>query len=204
MSRQTALGDSLFQQFWLPKQGLLGTRKKRSGNHAAVLDFYRSLCVDRINDRHEMSAKVHLLASLLPLVRSNGSQKVFPDASVVTAKDCPAQSEFCSETLELHLKASKAEQITLVDFCNGNRDALEFPAFPDAMFSLYREFESELLVNAADQWWYDPTGAQLLAEQRRLQWRDGFGRRRDSTHYGTSTTEWRFPDRFAASTCCMG
>ena len=178
MSRQTALGDFSFQQFWVPKPGLFGTREKRSGNHAAVLDFYRSLCVDRINDRHEMSTKVHLLASLLPLVRSNGSQRVFPDASVVTAKDCPTQSEFCSETLEIHLKASETEQTTLVEFCNKNREAVGFPIFPHATFSTYRAFESELLVNATDQWWYDPTGAQLLVERRWLQWCDGFGRRR--------------------------
>ena len=178
MSRQTALGDSLFEQFWVPKTGLFGTRNNRSGNHSAVLDFYRCLCVDRVNDRHDMPAKVHLLASLLPLVRSNGSQKVFPDASVVTAKDCPTQSEFCSETLELHLKPSEAEQITLIDFCNRNRKALEFPTFPDATYSTYREYESELLANATDQWWHDPTGAQRRVEQRWLQWRDGFGRRR--------------------------
>ena len=178
MSRQTALGDSLFEQFWVPKTGLFGTRNNRSGNHSAVLDFYRCLCVDRVNDRHETSAKVHLLASLLPLIRSNGSQRIFPNASVVTAKNCPTQSEFCSETLEIHLKGSEAEQITLVEFCNRNRKALEFPTFPDTTYSTYREYESELLTNATDQWWYDPTGAQLLVEQRWLQWRDGFGRRR--------------------------
>ena len=178
MSRETALGDSLFEQFWIPKTGLFGTRNNRSGNHSAVLDFYRCLCVDRVKNRHEMSAKVHLLASLLPLIRSNGSQRIFPDASVVTAKDCPTQSEFCSETLEIQLKASEAEQITVVEFCNRNREAVEFPIFPDTTFSLYRELESELLVNATNQWWNDPTGAQGLVDQRWLQWRDGFGRRR--------------------------
>ena len=179
MSRQTTLGDWLFEQFWISKTGLFGTRNNRSGNHSVVLDFYRRLCIDRINDRHEMSAKVHLLASLLPLIRSNGSQRIFPDASVVTAKDCPTQSEFRSETLEIHLKASEAEQITVVEFCNKNREAIEFPNFPGTTFDLYREFESELLDAATtSQWWLDSAAAQELVDQRWLRWRNGFGRHR--------------------------
>ena len=178
MFRQTALGDFSFQQFWVPKPGLFGTRNNRSGNHSVVLNFFRSICIDQVTDRHETSAKVHLLASLLPLVRSNGSQRVFPDASAVTARNYSTRSEFCSETLEIHLKASETEQTTLVEFCKKNREAVEFPNFPDTMFNMYREFESDLLVNATDQWWYNPTGAQLLVEQRWLQWCDGFGRRR--------------------------
>lgn len=178
ISRNTVLGDSLFRQFWIPKTGLFGTRNKLSSNHSAVLDFYRCLCIDRLNDQLETPAKVHLLASLLPLIRSNGAQGIFPDASVVTPKNCPTQSEFSAETLEFQLKASEAEQISVADFCNRNREALEFPDFPDSTFKLYWEFESELLGNPTSRWWENPTAAYELVEKRWLQWRDGFGRRR--------------------------
>ena len=177
MSRQTVLGDSLFRQFWIPKTGLFGTRNKRSSNHSAVLDFYRYHCINRLNDRLETPAKVHLLASLLPLIRSNGAQDIFPDASVVTPKNCPTQSEFSAERLESQLRASDTEQVSVVDFCNRNRKAIEFSEFPNTTFKLYGEFESELLANATSQWWQDPTAAYKLVEKTWLRWRDGFGRR---------------------------
>ena len=177
MSRQTALADQTIQQYWIPKQGLFGTRNNRSGNHSAVLDFYKYLCKDEM-DRHEMSAKVHLLASLLPLVRSNKAQGIFPDASVSKPKTWPIPSDFNTEELETQLKESESERVSVVDFCNRNRDAVEFPDFPDATFRLYREFEEELFDGAASLWWDDPAKAKALVEERWLRWRDGFGRHR--------------------------
>ena len=178
MSRQTVLGDWLFEQFWIPKTGLFGTRKNRAGNHSAVLDFYRCLCNDRVNDRHEMSAKVHLLASLLPLARSNKSQGIFPDASVSKPKGWPILSDFNTEELETQLKESESERVSVVDFCNRNREAVEFPDFPEPTFRLYGEFEEELFDGAISLWWDDPTDAKAFVEERWLRWRDGFGRHR--------------------------
>ena len=177
MSRQTALADQTIQQYWIPKQGLFGTRNNRSGNHSAVLDFFKCLCRDE-EDRHETSAKVHLLASLLPLVRSNKAQGIFPDASVSRPKNCPTPSDFNSEELETQLKESESERVSIIDFCNRNREAVEFPDFPDATFRLYREFEEELFDGATSLWWDDPAEAKVLVEERWLRWRDGLGRHR--------------------------
>ena len=139
MSRQTALGDWLFQQFWIPKTGLYGTRNNRSTDHSAVLDFYQQLCIDQIEERREMPAKVHLLASLLPLVRSNKAQNIFPDASITPPKDCPTTTEFSSDELESLLQASRSERITVCEFFNQNREAVDFPDLDETAFKLYRE-----------------------------------------------------------------
>ena len=178
MSRRTTLADQPFKQYWVSKQGLFGTRRKRSGNHAAILDFYNQLCVDRNKDRHEMSAKVHLLASLLPLVRSNKAQNIFPDASTLQPKECLEPSEFNPEALEVQLRKSKSARISVVDFCNRNRDAVDFPCFSASTFELYREFEAELFCDVPSRWYDDAPAAKVLVEQRWMRWCNGFGRRR--------------------------
>ena len=166
-----------FSQFWLPKPGLFGLRNKQSHNHTAVLDFFRQLSHDRVRDRDSRPAKTHMLASLLPRVRSNRAQSIFPDASVTPPKGCPTETEFNSGELEARLAKSSSERVSLVDFINQTREAVEFPDFPDGTFERYREFESELFDNAAAQWWFDSVAANDLIEKRWLRWCNGFGRR---------------------------
>ncbi len=169
-----------FNQFWLPKPGLFGLRNQQSSNHTAVLDFYRQLVCTRIFDRDSRPAKTHLLASLLPNIRGNRAQDIFPDASVMAPKNCPTESEFNSVELEARLATGDSERVSIIEFCNRNREAVEFPDFPDSTFALYRKFESELLNDAKSQWWDDAVAATDLMEQRWLRWCDGFGRRRSN------------------------
>ena len=176
MFKQTTLADQTFRQFWIPKPGLFGIRNQRSGNHAAVLDFYQTLCFDRVNDQDENPAKTHLLASLLPSVRNNKAQGIFPDACVTPPKGCSVTQSFDSNELELLLQGSKDERTSVVDFCNSNRKAVEFPEYPESTFELYRDFESELFADAA-RWWSDPVAATKRTMERWSKWHKDIGRR---------------------------
>ena len=177
-SRRIVLADNCIQQFWLPKPGLSGTRNRQAGNHRAVLDFFQLLCFNRVDDRDINPAKTHLLASLLPHVRNNKAQGIFPDASISPPRGCPTTPGFDSEDLESQLRVSEQERISIFDFCNRNREAVEFPDYPESTFELYREFESELFADDTSLWWADPMTAGENVTQRWLGWRNGFGRRR--------------------------
>ena len=148
------------RQFWLPKPGLYGTRNRQSINHTAVLDFYRLLCSHRITAPLVAPAKTHLLASLLPRVRSNKAQNVFPDASVKPPRGCPATPGYEPEDLELLLEGSQTQRLTVIEFHNQNRTAVEFPSYPESTFGLYREYEHRLFDGATDVWWDDPDAAR--------------------------------------------
>ena len=176
-TQEIELAGQVFNQFWLPKPGLFGTRNMRSSNHTVVLDFYRALCLDRVKGRDSNSDKVHLLASLLPKIRSNGAQAIFPDASVKPPRGV-ANGGVDVEALESQLRGSKDEQLSLVDFCNRNRDAVGFPNFPEDTFSMYRKFEQRLFEGTAKLWWENENVANNLVEKRWLDWCNGFGRRR--------------------------
>lgn len=177
-SRQIVLTGNLLHQFWVPKPGLFGIRNRRSGNHAVVLKFFQLLCFERVHDQDNYPAKTHLLASLLPHVRNNKAQDIFPDASIAPPRGCPSTPGFDSEELESQLRVSEHERISVVDFCNRNREAVEFPDYPESTLALYRDFESELFADDTSLWWTDPTTAREQVTQRWLRWRNGIGRHR--------------------------
>ena len=177
-STKILLADHEIRQFWLPKPGLYGTRQRQTSNHAVVLDYYRLLCFQRVTDRLANPAKTHLLASLLPRVRTNKAQNIFPDASVKPPRGCPKTPGYEPEDLELLLEGSQTQRLTLVEFQNQNRTAVEYPCYPESTFELYRDYEHRLFDGASDLWWHNPVAAQKLLTDRWDKWHHGIGRRR--------------------------
>lgn len=79
--REIELGNRVMQQYWMQKPGLYGTRGQTSSNHRAILTAFRCLVLNDGDPDDRCVVEAHLLASLLPVSRSNGAQRIFPDAS---------------------------------------------------------------------------------------------------------------------------
>ncbi len=176
-SKEITLANNVIRQFWVPKPGLFGTRNKTSRNHEVILEFYKLLCINRIDDACIEPAKTHLLASLIPDIRCNRAQDIFPDASLKLSRGRSVTSAFGPAELEPLLRESENEQLTIFEFCRRNREAVEFPEFPETTFGEYRNFEQELFLNTTSLWWNDPNAAYKLVSQRWNHWYRTIGRR---------------------------
>ena len=173
--RGIELGNQMVQQHWMRKPGLFGTRNQSSSNHRAVLQVFRYLGLHAGNPDDPCVAETHLLASLLSASRSNGAQRIFPDASL-RLRDRSDKSH--RHALDKMLRVSANERMTLHEFDVQNRQALGFPEYGDAVWARYEDFSAQLFNQAISIWPDDLIAsiACLHAQWDRMQ--RSFGRRR--------------------------
>lgn len=171
--RELEMGNRMVQQYWIRKPGLYGTRRQNSSNHRAILTAFRCLVLAAGALRDDEAAQSHLLASLLSVSRSNGAQRIFPDACP-KARIGTADRDMLEEMLNL----SSHERMTLHDFQVQNREALGFPDYGEEVWARYREFSAQLFDQAISIW---PDNLDASIACVRSQWEQmtkSFGRRR--------------------------
>lgn len=140
------LGSVSFQ-WWMSQKGLYGERNQESKNRQSIVDLYWSICLREGSAATDRGVQeTYILASLLPHARSNGSRRVFADASLTRAKKI---KEFDRQTaldnLEGMLKASKTQTINAVDFNLQTADVLGPPVYDGEVKEAYGRFVDEML-----------------------------------------------------------
>lgn len=173
--RELELGNRMVQQCWMRKPGLYGTRNQISSNHRAVLMAFRHLVLNDGDPDDRGVAEAHLLASLLPVSRSNGAQRIFPDASA-RVRDRRDSSHL--EALDEMLKASSHERRTWHEFDVQNREALGFPDYGEEVWGRYRELSAQLFDQAISIWPDDLDTSIASVHSQWDQMTKSFGRRR--------------------------
>ncbi|WP_146577898.1 hypothetical protein [Neorhodopirellula pilleata] len=165
----------MVQQHWMRKPGLYGTRNQSSSNHQAVLQAFRCVALNAGNRDAHTVAETHILASLLSASRSNGAQRIFPDASL-KLRDRTERSH--RQALDEMLNLSANQRMTLHEFDVQNRQALGFPEYEEEVWARYEEFSAQLFDQAIPVW-RDDLGASIACVHS--QWdrmNKSFGRRR--------------------------
>ena len=147
--REIELGNRMVQQHWMRKPGLYGTRNQSSSNHQAILQAFRCLALNAGNPDDPCVAEAHLLASVLSASRSNGAQRIFPDASL-KLRDRNERSH--RQALDEMLQVSANQRMTLHEFDMHNRQALDFPVYGEEVWARYAEFSAQLLDQAISVW----------------------------------------------------
>lgn len=150
--KQTALGPLPLDQWWISKPGLYGERGNDSSNRQVIVDCFWSLCQaegDALNDRPIQ--EVYILATLLPHARSNGSRRVFADASLAKydAEETSHRSVIV-EQLENMLQGSRNEELDVQSFYRQSGDILGPPEYDDQVHDCYTDFVAEILGDGCD------------------------------------------------------
>ncbi|MCC9598924.1 hypothetical protein LOC67_00015 [Stieleria sp. JC731] len=173
--RELSLGNFSIEQYWVSKQGLYGTRGKCSSSHLAVLANFRCQVFRQGFAGHRESVEAHLLASLLPISRSNGSNRVFSDACLQPRRRDSTESV---DDLDRMLRESDGERLSLHEFDRQNRGAIGFPDYSESTFLRYRELVSELLDESVSLWMNNVDAAIAALTMNWNALNQSYGRRR--------------------------
>ena len=168
------LGGNVIPQYWVDKRSLVARNGTCGSNYKAIIDhFYHKACQLRLVGQD--TAETHLLATLLPLVRHDKAQSVFPDASL-KRRSKQDRAEYL-EQLDAMVASSRGDRLKLADFQERTRNAVDFPTFSDDEIALYRKWSDELFDGLAGSWTHDLNGAADTMKSRWEVWRKQFGRR---------------------------
>ena len=146
-TRNTLLGELVFDQWWMDKRGLYGERNFYSPNRQAILDLYWAICLHVGTALHDQDTQeTYVLASLLPHTRSNGSRRVFVDASL-THYEHDRELKRSEYLLELKnvLEAGKHDAASALVFNRRTADILGPPVYEADVTSIYDEFTEQIL-----------------------------------------------------------
>ena len=174
--KDTVVGSEAFRQYWLRNSSVYGLRRRTPQNLQAILEFFR-VEVNRTTDGdgQRNAAETYLLASLVPKIRSNGAQRVFPDASLSNLGRLKSQ-ELVADLEQQLLKGSHCE-IDAYEFYEQSRIVCDLADMPNEVVDEYQSFESRLLDGVVDDWSHVPEECSRIVEQRWSRWMKGVGRR---------------------------
>lgn len=145
--KQTALGDLPLDQWWISKQGIYGERNNASPNRQTIVECFWSLCQaagSDLTDRRIQES--YSLATLLPHARSNGSRRIFVDASLAKVdKESELDRRTVVARLDSMLKQVQGEELDVPSFYRQTGDVLGPPEYEDQVQKCYGEFVEEIL-----------------------------------------------------------
>ena len=173
--REIELGDRIVQQHWMRKPGLYGTRNQSSSNHRAILEAFRCLVLSAGDPKDPSAAETHLLASLLSASRSNGAQRIYPDACLKFRNRTDRSHR---QALDEMLNVSAHQRMTLREFDVQNRQALGFPEYGEVVWARYAEFSAQLFDQAISIWPSDLDASIACVHSQWDRMNKSFGRRR--------------------------
>lgn len=166
--KQTLLGSLPLDQWWVRKPGLYGERGNASPNRQAIVDCFWSLCQaegSALDDR--FIQEVYILATLLPHARSNGSRRVFADASLTKNEhEVELNRTAVIEQLELMLQSASEEELDVLSFYRQTGDVLGPPAYEADVQNCHAGFADEILDEACDAFRLGGTEGLQLALDR--------------------------------------
>lgn len=152
-----------------------------------------------IGDVQMETIETHLLASLLPLVRQDAAQKIFPDARLKkqTAK---LRAESVAKLDQL-LSGCRDNRLSLIEFREKVRDAVGFPSVSDDEIAVYRDWSGEMFDGIEQLWGDDLAEAVATVEERWNGWNKRFGRRSKNKTQKTVLDVLSFESKAAFHQC---
>lgn len=142
--KATRLGDIVLDHYWMSHNSLYGQRNCFGRNGRQVVDFFWNLCLEHGTVIDDEVVDSFILASLHPIVRSNGSRHVFSDGILSNAKHFGFTTDEQTEDLDLELASKRQEIATAAEFRNRTAIALACPLPDDEARAAYSEFERRL------------------------------------------------------------
>jgi hypothetical protein len=171
--KREILGDIPIDHWWIPLPSLM----PKGANAGLIGAIYRAVCEVRADTDWRNAAETHLLARLLPFVRSRGAQSVFLDAKEFPARYRSAQSD---DVLEGYLDGLDDPNVPKTE--TALRDALlrlqRHTSFDGDDERRYGELTRELFSGMTERWLNDPEGAVRTVGERWSAWMKSVGRRR--------------------------
>ena len=126
------------------QKGLYGERKQESWNRKTIIDYYWALC-KKVGSHSERDVREsYILALLLPHARSNGSRKVFCDATLAKPKRMKTFNHKIVSELEQILKNGIEHECTEVEFRDRTANLLGPPQYEQEVFRLYKQYCQEI------------------------------------------------------------
>jgi hypothetical protein len=119
----------------------------------------------------------YILARLLPHARSNGSRRVFEDATLTRPEHVGEASRSVLEELEQSLKSSCHEEVNEIAFRDGTANVLGPPKYDEAVWDFYRRFEADVLGEARAELQKDCINGGDVAVERWAEKMRSIGRR---------------------------
>ena len=192
------LGNTTVEQFWIDSRSLYGQRNRPAGVHSTMLAIYWEVCSASGAISEADTKETYLLASLLPKMRANGSQRVFLDARV--KRDAKRKQETLRELNSLIL-ASNHQRMTGIDFQAATLAALGRPEYSTEERNAYLLLSTDLLREASLELRRDRSRAlaSLFDSWARLQRR--FGRRAEVRSEKTALDALSYEARAAFHRC---
>lgn len=178
------LGELAFEQFWIPHPGLYGERNRESPNRQAIIDWFWRLCESEGSSQDDQAIQEsYVLASLLPLARSNGSRRVFADAAQYRndRRRQPQRKERLRE-LDGMLRVAQDEGIDSQEFHNRTADILGPPHYSEEVIACYDRLAAEILHDACAEFREGGIDGLKLATARWVAKTNTIGRRRGHVH----------------------
>lgn len=172
--KQTTLGSLDIDQYWMDKRGLYGERNRNSENRREAINLFWALCIcagSALDDREVQES--YVLARLLQHSRSNGSRRVFADASMETG--CPP--EIIAELNQL-LITGKDSQMGASEFHRNTAGILGPPEYTQQERDRYDEMVPELMDTACAALTEGDMQGYIEAEDLWINYMRTIGRRR--------------------------
>lgn len=197
-SRDLSLAGQTISQFWIDKRTLVARNGTFGRNFQPILDhFYHE--AQQLTGGNGKIVETHLLATLLPEVRLDASQVIFPDASL--KKRTVRSGDEHREQLDQMICASRDQRLTLFEFHEQSRNAVGFPTLSVEEMSLYRGWSAQLFEGLEDIWPHDLADAISKLKERWEVWKKRFGRRSNSHLQKTVLNMLSFESKAAFHQC---
>lgn len=146
--KQVRLGDSEFEQYWMPIYSLYGQRNQAAVNQQPIVDYFWALCGRSGTESEAAVQESYLLAKILPFARSNGSRRVFVDSFQTVAASCSRRMRTWIADLEKLLAGSSSQGCDEVAFQRLTGDLIGPPEYDDDVRDRYEHFRAELFEEA--------------------------------------------------------
>ena len=176
-SKECSLGPQELTQSWLERSSIYGGRGRNATNQSAILAYFHRksvACGESAIIRN--AAETYLIASLTPEIRSNGAQRILPDAP--TRSDVkPAQRFRAVDELNEQLGQMNGQDLTAFEFYEQSRVITEFPNLDCEVVCRYKALQSELLDGAIHHWVANPRRSKAIVLERWRDWQRRYGRR---------------------------
>ncbi len=197
-SRELSLAGQTISQYWVDKRTLVARDGTFGKNYEPILDHFHHVAREFSGVDRE-TVETHLLATLLPEVRQDAAQVVFPDASL-KKRSVRAGDELLDQ-LEQMLDSSRDSRSTIFEFHEQNRNAVGFPMLSDDEISLYEGWSEELFDGLEEIWSNDLPDAVARLKARWEVWRKRLGRRSNSHLQKTVLNILSFESKAAFHQC---
>jgi len=179
-TKTDVFGTHTIDHWWSPLPKLKPTRAGQPEAYRTFCDAYRGICLgdrDRPGTAAQAwkgAAETHVLARLLPRVRSRGAMKVFNDAR--ESRDTHRSLAYDCE-LDAFLKDMELQPMSERDFHSKLLKMQEVTSNEGSAGRLYGEFENSLLTGVPELWLEDPEEAVRQVEERWETLDQRYGRR---------------------------